>query len=325
MKKILFSSLCVGDLYLNWAVICVRSFINTFDELTTPITWEFCTTEEFKGPLKKRLAHFECKNLQFVYTRISPTNKSIDVSKTNILKLHPDEISKTFFWRIKHIDDLKKEQKYNIFVTIDLDSVFISNPVDIIQKFASGNKTFCGTRHKMDISEVFKIMRNENLKNFSLFPKTYINLGFAFLNLDKLPINIYDSFLKMLPGNERIFITEDETFFNIFIDDSEKENMRIQLVGHTWDISDFNSKDLKLVHFSPSKECLHTVSFKEINFPKLIKIRYYDVLKQCADSEKDYIDETILRNICKNQKHIDKYKNRLILIKLTELAERVNA
>ena len=48
MNKILFSSLCIGELYLNWAVICVRSFINACGVLTTPITWEFCTTEEFE-------------------------------------------------------------------------------------------------------------------------------------------------------------------------------------------------------------------------------------------------------------------------------------
>ena len=310
MNKILFSSLCIGKLYLNFAVICVRSFINVCGALTTPITWEFCTTEEFEEPLKKRLEHFNVNNLQFVFTRISAIDESIDYTKTNIFRFHKNDISKIFFWRIKHVNDLKEEHKYNILVTIDLDSVFISNPFDKISEFITSGKTMCGTCQHMNFNEIYKILKNYDIKkDVSLFPKTYINLGFAFLNLDKLPNNIYNYFKKIFPGNEYIFCTEDETFFNILVKDDEKEFKNIQLVSHTWCYSDVNSKNIKLVHFSPNSiDLLGKLRFKEIKWPEFIQIYYYDVLKSCADYEKEYIDENILCNIHENAKTVEAFK-----------------
>lgn len=310
MKKILFSSLCVGELYLNFAVICVRSFINACGTLTKPITWEFCTTEEFEEPLKKRLAHFNTNNLQFIITRISSIDESIDVTKTNVFRFHENDISKVFYWRIKHVDDLKKEQKYNILVTVDLDSVFIANPLDNISEFIACNKTLYGISQNCDPNLCYRVHKNDTKKrDFSLFPKTYINLGFAFFNIDKLPNNIYDYFKKILPGHEYMFFTEDETFFNILVKDDEKEFKNIQLVSHTWRYSDVNSKNIKMVHFSPqSQDCLGKLRFKEIKWPEFIKIYYYDVLKSCADYEKEYIDENILCNIHENAKTVEAFK-----------------
>lgn len=320
MNKILFSSLCIGELYLNWAVICVRSFINACSVLTTPITWEFCTTEEFEELLKKRLEHLNINNLQFIFTRISVIDKSIDYTKTNVFRFHKNDISKIFYWRIKHINDLKEEQKYNILVTVDLDSVFISNPFDKISEFITNDKTMCGTSQYMNLNELYKNLKNYDIKkDVSLFPKTYINLGFAFLNLDKLPNNIYNYFKKIFPGNEYIFCTEDETFFNILVKDAEKEFTTIQLVSHAWKFSDVDSKDIKIVHFSPnSVDLLGKLTFKEINYPLFIKTCYFDVLKSCADYEKEYIDENVLHNIHKNSKIFERLKHCLTKFKKTQ-------
>ena len=320
MNKILFSSLCIGELYLNWAVICVRSFINACGTLTTPITWEFCTTEEFEELLKKRLEHFNINNLQFIFTRISAIDESIDYTKTNVFRFHKNDISKIFYWRIKHVNDLKEEQKYNILVTVDLDSVFISNPFDKISEFITSGKTMCGKTQDMNLEYLYNNLKNDFKKrDYSLFPKTYINLGFAFLNLDKLPNNIYNYFKKIFLGNEYIFCTEDETFFNILVKDTEKENAKIQLVSHAWGYSDISSKDIKLVHFSPNSiDLLGKLTFKEMNYALFIKTCYFDVLKSCADYEKEYIDENILCNIHKNSKIIERLKHCLTKFKKTQ-------
>lgn len=320
MNKILFSSLCIGKLYLNFAVICVRSFINVCGVLSTPITWEFCTTEEFEEPLKKRLEHFKVNNLQFKFTRISSIDESIDYTKTNVFRFHKNDISKVFYWRIKHVNDLKEEQKYNILVTVDLDSVFISNPFDKISEFITSGKTMCGKTQDMNLEYLYNNLKNDFKKrDYSLFPKTYINLGFAFLNLDKLPNNIYNYFKKIFPGNEYIFCTEDETFFNILVKDTEKENAKIQLFSHARGYSDISSKDIKLVHFSPnSVDLLGKLTFKEINYALFIKTCYFDVLKSCADYEKEYIDENILCNIHKNSKIFERLKHCLTKFKKTQ-------
>ena len=90
------------------------------------------------------------------------------------------------------------------------------------------------------------------------------------------------------------------------------------MVSHARIFSDAGSKDIKLVHFSPnSVDLLGKLTFKEINYPLFIKTCYFDVLKSCADYEKEYIDENILCNIRKNSKIFERLKHRLTKFKKT--------
>ena len=258
-------------------------------------------------------------------TEMAKAELGSDVTIMNVKENVPHGIFRLFKKKTVEVtaavDDLKKEQKYNILVTADLDSVFISNPFDKISEFITSGKTMCGKTQDMNLKYLYNKLKNDFKKrDYSLFPKTYINLGFAFLNLDKLPNNIYNYFKKIFPGNEYIFCTEDETFFNILVKDTEKENAKIQLVSHAWGYSDISSKDIKLVHFSPnSVDLLGKLTFKEINYSLFIKTCYFDVLKSCADYEKEYIDENILCNIHKNSKIFERLKHCLTKFKKTQI------
>ena len=55
-NRVLYSSICTGELYSYWACICLRSFKDLVSE---PVTWEICTTEEWKDKLEAKLSKFK--------------------------------------------------------------------------------------------------------------------------------------------------------------------------------------------------------------------------------------------------------------------------
>ena len=85
-NRVLYSSICTGELYSYWACICLRSFKDLVSE---PVTWEICTTEEWKDKLETKLSKFKDAGITFIYTIMSSVSDEVDIDKYTTLGWTP--------------------------------------------------------------------------------------------------------------------------------------------------------------------------------------------------------------------------------------------
>lgn len=304
-NKVLFSSICNGEIYSNWALVCLRSFKNLIAE---PVTWELCVSEEWEDRLRNKLEHLNNGNLNLIYTRLGSVENEVDVNKYITLGWTPYKSADYFMWRIKHLDELKAEGKYDTVVTIDLDAFFIRNPMEIVHKFIKSGLTYGGAREAFDPVISWKLTKNKILEYKDGYPlKTYFNLGFGLLNLNKLPTNMWKLYKQMSKDKEDWFNTQDQSFLSYIIDDSEKYIVEdAQIVAHCLWKKEFRiNRNPCLVHFSPcSSDMFNQLNTTHLGPYHLLKLKYYPVFAKLIEKEASYIPDSYIKNIKANLKFV---------------------
>lgn len=318
--KVLYSSIAVGEMYGWFAYNCLSSF----KELNTePVEWEILTdSKESIKYFKKLLSPLEDEKLHFIYSLMPEVYKEVDVNKYITLGWTPYKSACFFIDRIKHIEDLKNQGKYDILVTVDLDSVFRRDPADLVKTFIESNKTYGGAREPYDIVTSYK-MNNKGryFKTNKTFKyESYFNLGMGFLNLRKLPDNIWNTFKEMSKDCEELFNVQDQSFFCYLIPEEEKCILDdAQLVIHfLWKREYRIKRDPCLIHFSPNIHLMfERFKANDINPYQLIKIKYYHLFAKYALQNKHILPADVIDNINYNLKFISfvfKYKSNTIKI-----------
>ena len=101
-NRVLYSAICIGELYSYWACICLRSFKDLVSE---PVTWEICTTEEWKDKLEEKLSDFKAEGFTFIFTIMSSVSDEVDIDKYISLGWTLHSSADYFMWRVNHLDD----------------------------------------------------------------------------------------------------------------------------------------------------------------------------------------------------------------------------
>lgn len=304
-NKVLFSSICNGEIYSNYALVCLRSFKDLISE---PVTWELCVSEEWEDRLRNKLEHLNNGNLNLIYTRLGSVEDEVDVNKYITLGWTPYKSADYFMWRIKHLDDLKAEGKYDTVITIDLDAIFIRNPMIIVNKFIESGLTYGGTREAFDPVVSWKQIHDKVLKYEEGFPlKTYFNLGFGLLNLNRLPTNMWELYKQMSKDKEDWFNTQDQSFFSYIIDDSEKCVLDdAQIVAHCLWKKEFRvNRNPCLIHFSPcSADMFNQLNTTHLGPYHLLKLKYYPIFVNLIEKESSYIPDSYIKNAKANLRFV---------------------
>lgn len=318
--KVLYSSIAVGEMYGWFAYNCLSSFK---DLNTEPVEWEILTdSEESIKYFKKLLSPLEDDKLHFIYSLMPEVYKEVDVNKYITLDWTSYKSACFFINRIKHIEDLKNQGKYDILVTVDFDSVFRRNPADFVKAFIESNKTYGGAREPYDIVTSYK-MNNKGsyFKTNKTFKyESYFNLGMGFLNLRKLPDNIWNTFKEMSKDCEELFNVQDQSFFCYLIPEEEKCILDdAQLVVHLlWKREYRIKRDPCLIHFSPDIHLMfERFKANDINPYQMVKVRYYHLFAKYALQNKHLLPADVIDNINFNLKFINfvfKYKSNSIKI-----------
>lgn len=316
--KVLYSSIAVGEMYGWFAYNCLSSF----KELNTePVDWEIQTdSSESLEYFKKLLSPLEDKNLHFIYSLMPQAYKEVDVNKYIILGWTSYKSACFFIDRIKHIEDLKNQGKYDILVTVDFDSIFRRDPSELVKTFIESNKTYGGAREPYDIVTSYKTFnKGQYLKTDKTFKyESYFNLGMGFLNLRKLPDNIWNTFKEMSKDREELFNVQDQSFFCYLIPEEEKCILDdAQLVVHLlWKKEYRIKRDPYLIHFSSDIHLMfERFNINDINPYQMIKIKYYHLFAKYALQNKHLLPNNIIDNINFNLKFISfvfKYKANVI-------------
>lgn len=318
--KVLYSSIAVGEMYGWFAYNCLSSF----KELNTePVEWEILTdSKESMKYFKDLLSPLEDEKLHFIYSLMPEVYKEVDVNKYITLGWTSYKSACFFIDRIKHIEDLKNQGKYDILVTVDFDSVFRRNPAEFVKTFIESNKTYGGAREPYDIATSYK-MNNKGryFKTNKTFKyESYFNLGMGFLNLRKLPDNIWNTFKEMSKDCEELFNVQDQSFFCYLIPEEEKCILDdAQLVVHLlWKREHRIKRDPCLIHFSPDIHLMfERFKANDINPYQMVKVKYYHLFAKYALQNKHLLPADIIDNINFNLKFISfvfKYKSNIIKI-----------
>lgn len=318
--KVLYSSIAVGEMYGWFAYICLSSF----KELNTePVDWEILTdSNESIEYFKNLLSPLEDKNLHFIYSLLPQAYKEVDVNKYVTLEWTSYKSACFFIDRIKHIEDLKNQGKYDILVTVDFDSVFRRDPSELVKAFIESNKTYGGAREPYDIVTSYKMnVKGRYLKSNKTFKyESYFNLGMGFLNLKKLPDNIWNTFKEMSKDCEELFNVQDQSFFCYLIPEEEKCILDdAQLVVHLLWKKEFRIKrDPYLIHFSPKiKLMFEKFKVDDVSHHHIVKLKYYSIFAKYALQNKHILPENVIANIKYNLNFISfmfKYKANVIKI-----------
>lgn len=318
--KVLYSSIAVGEMYGWFAYNCLSSF----KELNTePVEWEILTdSKESMKYFKDLLSPLEDEKLHFIYSLMPEVYKEVDVNKYITLGWTSYKSACFFIDRIKHIEDLKNQGKYDILVTVDFDSVFRRNPADFVKTFIESNKTYGGAREPYDIATSYKMNdKGRYFKTNKTFKyESYFNLGMGFLNLRKLPDNIWNTFKEMSKDCEELFNVQDQSFFCYLIPEEEKCILDdAQLVVHLlWKKEYRIKRDPCLIHFSPDIHLMfERFKVNDINSYQMVKVKYYHLFAKYALQNKHLLPADVIDNINFNLKFISfvfKYKSNAIKI-----------
>ena len=318
--KVLYSSIAVGEMYGWFAYNCLSSF----KELNTePVDWEILTdSKESMKYFKDLLSPLEDEKLHFIYSLMPEVYKEVDVNKYITLGWTSYKSACFFIDRIKHIEDLKNQGKYDILVTVDFDSVFRRNPADFVKTFIESNKTYGGAREPYDIATSYKMNdKGRYFKTNKTFKyESYFNLGMGFLNLRKLPNNIWNTFKEMSKDCEELFNVQDQSFFCYLIPEEEKCILDdAQLVVHLlWKKEYRIKRDPCLIHFSPDIHLMfERFKVNDINSYQMVKVKYYHLFAKYALQNKHLLPADVIDNINFNLKFISfvfKYKSNAIKI-----------
>lgn len=318
--KVLYSSIVVGEMYGWFAYNCLSSFK---DLNTDSVEWEIQTdSNESIEYFKKLLSPLEDEKLRFIYSLMPEVYKEVDVNKYITLGWTPYKSACFFIDRIKHIEDLKNQGKYDILVTVDFDSVFRRDPSELVKAFIESNKTYGGAREPYDIATSYK-MNNKGryFKTNKTFKyESYFNLGMGLLNLRKLPDNIWNTFKEMSKDCEELFNVQDQSFFCYLIPEEEKCILDdAQLVAHLlWKREYRIKRNPYLIHFSPRIDLMFG-RFKadDVTPYQIVKIKYYHLFAKYALQNKHLLPADVIDNINFNLKFIScifKYKSNTIKI-----------
>ena len=142
----------------------------------------------------------------------------------------------------------------------------------------------------------------------------------CFLNLRKLPDNIWNTFKEMSKDCEELFNVQDQSFFCYLISEEEKCILDdAQLVIHfLWKREYRIKRDPCLIHFSPNIHLMfERFKAKDINPYQLIKLKYYHLFAKYALQNKHILPADVIDNINYNLKFISfvfKYKSNTIKI-----------
>ena len=320
--KVLYSSIAVGEMYGWFAYNCLSSFK---DLNTDSVEWEIQTdSNESIKYFKKLLSPLEDEKLHFIYSLMPQAYKEVDVNKYITLCLAPYKSSCFFIDRIKHIEDLKNQGKYDILVTVDFDSVFRRDPSELVKAFIQSNKTYGGAREPYDIVTSYKMNnRGRYLKTDKTFKyESYFNLGMGFLNLKKLPDNIWNTFKEMSKDCEELFNVQDQSFFCYLIPEEEKCILDdAQLVVHLlWKKEYRINRDPYLIHFSPDIHLMfERFNINDVNPWQIIKLKYYHIFAKYALQNKHLLPDKVIDNIKYNLCFIKfMFKNKAYAIKILE-------
>ena len=318
--KVLYSSIAVGEMYGWFAYNCLSSF----KELNTePVEWEILTdSKESMKYFKDLLSPLEDEKLHFIYSLMPEVYKEVDVNKYITLGWTAYKSACFFIDRIKHIEDLKNQGKYDILVTVDFDSVFRRDSSELVKAFIESNKTYGGAREPYDIATSYK-MNNKGryFKTNKTFKyESYFNLGMGLLNLRKLPDNIWNTFKEMSKDCEELFNVQDQSFFCYLIPEEEKCILDdAQLVVHLlWKREYRIKRDPCLIHFSPDIHLMfERFKANDINPYQMVKVKYYHLFAKYALQNKHLLPADVIDNINFNLKFISfvfKYKSKVIKI-----------
>lgn len=299
-NRVLYSSICTGELYSYWACICLRSFRELVSE---PVTWEICTTKEWKDKLEEKLSDFKAEGFTFIFTIMTSVSNEVDIDKYTTLGWTPYKSADYFMWRVKHLDELKASHKWDTVITVDFDGVFLRSPIPLVQKFINSGLTYGGAREFHDVDLEFTIQNKDISPKGAFKIKTYFNLGMGFLNLNKLPDNMWQTYKDISKDKEGWFNTQDQFFFSQLVDESEKLILEdAQIVVHFVRVLE-GRIDRKpcLIHFSPKQsDMFKPFTAEHVCALHSVKLKYYSEFAKIAFKCSKYIPEQYLKIIKAN-------------------------
>ena len=222
---------------------------------------EILTYQDSLKDLKEKFSKYDFSKVKINYEIIP--EKVLDYNADKLQYTKPKS-QNAFIYRIKRLYELKKTHK---FITILDNDIFIKRSfLNYFNEFVESGKTVGASTEFFSDKESVLANKLEN-DNFKPEYCYFMNFGFAFFNLQKLPSS-FEQFKKEFLEDVRRFTVYDQSWFSKVIPDSDKlilPNLQLVPWALNWfekeiDRPDFimharvNQIDLNktsVIHFTP--------------------------------------------------------------------------
>lgn len=265
---------------------------------------EILTYQDSLNDLQEKISKYNFSKVKINFEIIPEKVIEYDAEK---LKYTKPKSQNAFIYRIKRLYELKEKHHY---ITILDNDIFIKRSfLNFFDEFVKSGKTVGATTEFF--SDVFSVLTNRlDLQNFKPAYCYFMNFGFAFFNLQKLP-GSFEQFKKEFLEDVRRFTVYDQSWFSKVIPDSDKlilPNLQLVPWSLNWFEKNVNTPDFikhatvnninlnktSVIHFTPlsvvddAKKMLNIFDKSpENNFNKyLIIIKYYSEFYEFAKKYK---------------------------------------
>ena len=285
------------DNYVPYLVVSIRSLIDTASVKHRYSVYVLNSGLNLEN--RKTLKEMETSNVKIKFVDV--TSKIKDIYSKLQAQLR-DYYSPSIFYRL-FIPTLFPQYKKAVY--LDCDITILDDIANLYNKDLKGNLLGAIVDEVVSNSDIFRYY-TENALDVSGYK--YFNSGIIVMNLEGFrKNNLEEKFLYLLNNYKFGSVAPDQDYLNVLCKD------KIMYIDKGWDKmpipdSDFNEKDLKLVHYNMFQKPWRysDVLFEKYFWETAKKTKYYDMLLEMRNN---YTEEKKQKDIEAGTKLLDYAKS----------------
>lgn len=284
-----FQLISYGDFFNSRSALLLKNLQEILEEdnFNETVEIEFLTFNDSLEDLKNKLSKYNYGNFEISF-KIIPDDLPELGPEREFYKKTRSQLS--FCYRIKRLYELKETRKY--VTLLDNDILIKRSFLDHFKNFVESRKTFGGITEFFYEKEVVKL-EGCSTEGMSFNTTDYVNFGFCFLNLRKIPSS-YSEFVKRFNEDIRYFTRFDQSWFSsIFSREDIFRIQNLQLVQWGLNFCDFKSfapeayeraklgtpldlNSVCAIHYSFIEQSKFTPKSLTLDYYNLILLLYYE-------------------------------------------------